>query len=275
IAETIHSLAGEKGGLGSNRPFVRINCPAIPETLLESELFGYQKGAFTGAAMDFKGKLRLADGGTLFLDEIAEFPKAIQSKLLRLLEQKTFEPLGSTTTIKINARIICATNRDLKVQVEQGLFREDLFYRINTITIFIPPLRERREDILPLAEFFLNKYAGELGKTGVCLSESAKEALLAYNWPGNIRELRNVVERAVVLTGDNVIRSSDLPFLPNLEREAVRNCTDKLEDIEKKMLLTTLKRCSGNISAAAKELGISRNKLRYRIKKYELKTGLK
>ena len=201
-------------------------------------------------------------------------PANIQPKLLRLLEEKCFEPLGSTTTIKINARIICATNRELKPLVEKGLFREDLFYRINTITINIPPLRDRREDIMPLSEFFLNKYAREMGKNICVFSEEVKKALLAYPWPGNVRELRNVVERSVVLSCGEVIGRTDI-----IQLESERECPEdnagqnKLTSLEKKVIADALKHCNGNVSAAAKEIGISRNTLKYRIKKYNLSNG--
>ena len=273
IAEAIHSFGCDRAGTGCNKPFIRINCPAIPETLLESELFGYRKGAFTGATRDFKGKVRFADGGTLFLDEIADFPKNIQPKLLRLLEEKTFESLGSNNTIKINTRIICTTNRDMKALVKEGLFREDLFYRINAITIYIPPLRDRQEDIMALSEFFLDKYAREMGKNITGFSNEVRKALTAYPWPGNIRELRNLVERAVVLSSSEVIKLSDLPMEFQRVNIKVHNPENKLETTEINLLLDALHRSNGNISAAAKELGISRSTLRYRMKKHMLKNG--
>ncbi len=270
IAEAIHNL-GNSAGTENRKPLIKINCPAIPATLLESELFGYQKGAFTGATTDFKGKVRLADGGTLFLDEIGDLPLNIQPKLLRLLEQKCFEPLGSTTTVTINTRIICSTNQDLESMVEKGLFREDLFYRINAITINIPPLRNRREDILPLSEFFLSKYSEEMGKKITGFSEGVKRALMSYDWPGNVRELRNVIERAVVLSGGQGITLSDIPLLESQEECPEEQVGEsKLKDLEKKLLTDALRKCNGNITAAAGEVGISRNTLRYRMKKYNL-----
>ena len=271
IAEAIHTAVA--GQVDSSRPFIAINCPTIPETLLESELFGYRKGAFTGANKDFPGKVRLAEGGTLFLDEIGDFPLSIQAKLLRLLEEKCFEPLGSSTIIKINTRILCATNRDLRAMVAEGLFRKDLYYRINTITIQIPPLRERPEDIIPISEHFLARYAGELGKCIMGLTEAAKMVLREYSWPGNVRELRNVMERAAVLNSSGEIRLSDLPRELQEETALRQPRISRLENIEKQALVNALNCHQWNISAAARELGISRGKLRHRLHKYELTGG--
>jgi len=266
IAETIHKLGGE-----SSRPFIAINCPTIPETLLESELFGYRRGAFTGAENDFKGKIRLSEGGTLFLDEIADIPLNVQAKLLRILEEKLFEPLGSNTTIRINNRIICATNRELKQLVDDGRFRKDLYYRINTITIDIPPLCKRTEDIIPLAEFFITHFAKQMQKGISGLSESVRQALIHYTWPGNVRELRNVMERAVVLSQGNQIEPADLP-LELREGSGVDQPRqdNKLESVEVRLLKDALNTYRGNVTAAAVALGISRSTLRYRMKKYGL-----
>jgi transcriptional regulator with PAS, ATPase and Fis domain len=269
IAETIHKLGGE-----ASRPFIAINCPTIPETLLESELFGYRRGAFTGAESDFKGKIRLSEGGTLFLDEIADIPLNVQAKLLRILEEKLFEPLGSNTTIKINNRIICATNRELKQLVSDGRFRKDLYYRINTITINIPPLSKRAEDIIPLAEFFMIRFAGQMQKQITGLSESARTALIRYTWPGNIRELRNVMERAVVLSQGNLIEPADLPFEFGEGGAVVQpGPNNRLESAELSLLKDALSTNQGNVTAAAVALGISRSTLRYRMKKYGLVRG--
>jgi DNA-binding NtrC family response regulator len=270
VAQAIHRLGGDP-----ERPFVAINCPTIPETLLESELFGYRRGAFTGADADFKGKVRLSEGGTLFLDEIAEIPLRIQAKLLRLLEEKQFEPLGSTSTVHINNRIICATNRDLAALVDSGAFRTDLYYRINTITLDIPPLRERPEDIIRLAELFLAKSAAEMQKRISGLAGEVTDALRAYHWPGNVRELRNVIERAVVLSQHRQIELSDLPAevreAPGGAPSADTSGADgKLERWERGILEQTLARHGGNISAAARELQMSRSRLRYRLRKYGL-----
>ncbi len=269
IAETIHDLGGE-----ADRPFIAINCPTIPETLLESELFGYRRGAFTGADGDFKGKIRLSEGGTLFLDEIADIPLSVQAKLLRVLEEKRFEPLGSNTTIRINNRIICATNHDLKHLVEERRFRKDLYYRINTITIRIPPLCERTGDIIPLAEFFLDHFAGHMRKGISGLSEAVKGALNRYTWPGNVRELRNVVERAVVLSQARQIELSDLPLeLQQDGGEPPLPQGNRLETAERGLLKDALTTHRGNVSAAALALGVSRSTLRYRMKKYGIAGG--
>ena len=273
VARAIHARSVERGKSASGVPFVSINCPAVPDTLIESELFGYRKGAFTGASQSFSGKLSQARGGVLFLDEIAEIPLSTQSKLLRFIEEKVFEPLGSTVKTRVEARIICATNRDLATLVREGKFREDLYYRINTITLRVPPLRERQEDILPLAGQFLLHYAGMLGKTAAELSDDAAETLLRHRWPGNVRELRNVVERAVVLSSGPLITVDLFPpevgGRPAAETaETVAAGTNKLEEIEKAALLAVMQKTGGNVSSAARELGITRDTLRYRIRKY-------
>jgi DNA-binding NtrC family response regulator len=260
IAENLHE--------DKDKPFIRIHCPAIPETLIESELFGYRKGAFTGADKDFKGKIRMAEGGTLFLDEIGDLPQQVQPKLLRMLEEKTFEPLGSTTSYTINTRIICATNRDLESLAASGAFRQDLFYRINTITIKVPPLRNRKDDILPLAEFFLELFCKEMGKDTLFLDSDAKSILLEYTWPGNVRELKNVIERSVVLCRNKKISPPDLPLQLCPPREGVPKGT--LAATEKSLLTEALSACDDNITQAAKTLGISRSTMRYRMSKYNL-----
>ena len=270
IAETLHDLGGE-----ASRPFIAINCPTIPETLLESELFGYRKGAFTGADTDFKGKIRLSEGGTLLLDEIADIPLNVQAKLLRILEEKRFEPLGSNTTIQINNRVLCTTNRELRELVDDGRFRKDLFYRINTIIIEIPPLCERVEDILPLAEFFLARFAGEMQKEISGLTAAVEEVLRGYAWPGNVRELRNVMERAVVLSRARQIELPDLPLKLQQDGGDPPPQDNKLESLERSLLKDALAAHQGNVSAAALDLGISRSTLRYRIKKYHLGGWLK
>jgi DNA-binding NtrC family response regulator len=270
LARTIHEMEPRHGSAGY-APFVSINCPSIPDTLLESELFGYRKGAFTGADRDFEGKVRLADGGTLFLDEIAEIPPSTQPKLLRLLEEKSFEPLGSTAAVTANTRIICATNRELPRLVDGGQFRKDLYYRINTITISIPPLRERREDILPLAEFFCRRVSAEVGKRQKRLSEEVRAAFETYDWPGNVREIKNIIERACVLSDSDTIRLADIPG--ELHRPAqgqALNRMDQVRQLEKEMIRRKLEDCRWNLSAAARELGVTRSTLRYRVTKYRL-----
>jgi len=269
VARAIHAQAAERARTGFSVPFVNINCPAVPDTLIESELFGYRKGAFTGATQNFSGRICLADNGVLFLDEIAEIPLKTQAKLLRFMEDKTFEPLGSTARIRVETRIICATNTDLAAMVRDGLFREDLFYRINTITIRIPPLRERTEDILPLAEHFLGQLSVTIGKPMRGISPEARQALCAYAWPGNARELRNIIERAVVLSVSDVIQPDCLP--PEIKApRSVAAGDNKLEQVERGLLDQALRRHGGNISAAARELGITRDTIRYRMRKYGL-----
>jgi len=275
IARAIHARSVERGRSDFSVPFVSINCPAVPDTLIESELFGYRKGAFTGASQNFAGKLSQARGGVLFLDEIAEIPHPTQGKLLRFIEEKVFEPLGSTARMKVEARIICATNRDLEALVKEGKFREDLFYRINTITLRVPPLRERREDILPLAGQFLEHFAVTLGKPARAFSEDTRRALLAHAWPGKVRELRNAVERAVVLCSAEVITAASLPpqVLGTRPAAAAPENGNKLEQMERAALVEVMRRTGGNVSLAARELGVSRDTLRYRIRKYGISPG--
>ena len=286
LARAIHRAYA--GGKFEAKPFVSINCPAVPESLLESELFGYRKGAFTGADQDFRGKVEQADGGSLFFDEIGDLPASIQPKLLRLLENRTFEALGSGKTQNIDIRIICATNRNLGRLVGEGRFREDLFYRINTFTIEMPPLRDRHEDIIPLSDFFLRRFAFEARKGVVAFSPRVVDYFAAYSWPGNVRELKNVIERAVILCSGTEIVEDDLPR--ELRRACDGGCIDttaiptpsapeppqsanQIEGAERALILDALDRSSGNITAAARILGITRNTLRYRIRKYGLESA--
>lgn len=278
--EVVSRALHEAFAAGRDRvPFVSVNCPAVPENLLESELFGYRRGAFTGAQKDFKGKVELADGGTLFFDEIGDLPPSIQPKLLRLLENKTFEPLGSGQTKRVDIRVLCATNRDLKRMVRDGKFREDLYYRINTFTIPLPALRDRREDIELLAEFFVKRYSGEMRKEIDGFEAETYKLLKAYSWPGNVRELKNVVERAVVLCSDYRIGARDLPAeltsaceeLGDRPEAGLLPLPSALDDQERRLLLDTLEREGWNVSAASRKLGITRNTMRYRMQKYGLK----
>ena len=224
------------------RPFVVVNCAALPEELVESELFGHEKGAFTGAHQRRPGKLELADGGTVFLDEIGEMPPTLQAKLLRVLQDHAFERVGGTGTIQVDVRVIAATNRDLGRAVQEGRFREDLFFRLNVIPITLPPLRERREDVPLLAEFFLKKLAEDLERPGVSLSPEAREALLHLDWPGNVRELHNVLERAVVLSSGDVIEPEDLevlaPATPSPRPTTRRSSTPRREMFSSRPLAT-------------------------------------
>ncbi len=276
VARAIHTIYQ---GL-ERKPFISINCPAVPESLLESELFGYRKGAFTGADADFPGKIRLAQGGTLFLDEIGDLPLAIQPKLLRLLEHKTIEPLGLGKTITIDTRIICATNKNLTELVAAGEFRGDLLYRINTFHVEIPPLRERTEDIEPLLEFFLDKYSSELNLGDKQFSRKALRVLQSYSWPGNVRELRNLVERTAILSPGpeigvesfpEIMRKTKLRRTPqNRSAVIISGNSENLTDIERNLLMDALESNLGNISAAARALGITRNTMRYRLKKHSI-----
>ena len=276
LARVIHTNGPRPDG-----PFIAINCAAIPETLLEAELFGYERGAFTGATQRKPGRFELAAGGTLFLDEIGELSPVIQAKLLRVLQEKTFERLGGTVTLKTDARIIAATNRDLGQLIVERRFREDLFYRLNVYPILIPPLRERKEDLLPLALHFLRKYSRELGKEVTGLSKEARDLLLRYDWPGNVRELENVIERAVILCRGDVVTVEDLPLslreqrLPLSSGEALRLPAGgiALAELEKQLIRQALEEMHYNKSKASKLLGLSRTQLRTRIKQYRLESS--
>jgi two-component system NtrC family response regulator len=272
VARMLHTqYAGEQ----ERKPFVSVNCPAVPESLLESELFGYRKGAFTGATKDFNGKVGIADGGTLFFDEIGDLPLGLQPKLLRLLENKTYEPLGSAAVRKVDLRVLCATNKDLKPMVHEGKFREDLFYRINAITIAIPPLRDRAEDIPLLAAAFLERYSREIGKAVMCFEAEAVSRISRYSWPGNVRELKNVIERAVVLCSGTTIGIGDLPAELRMDpgADGWEAGGNRLQTMERRLLVEALENAGWNVSEAARRLGISRNTIRYRIQKYGLSGG--
>jgi DNA-binding NtrC family response regulator len=268
IAKAVHHASARAG-----RPFVAVNCGAVPETLLESELFGYVRGAFTGAAVSKLGLFEEADGGTLFLDEIAEMPAALQVKLLRALQSGEVRRLGATQAATIDVRVIAATHGDLATLISQGSFREDLFYRLNVIQIILPPLRDRREDIPALAEHFLAQSAGKLGRT-LRLSSEAVERLLRYPWPGNVRELENAIERAAILARSDILEPEDLPPhvsaglqlgpSPTLPRQTT------LADAERIHILQTLERFGRNHSGAAEALGIGRTTLWRKLKEYGL-----
>ena len=262
VARLIHQLSPRREG-----PFVSVHCAALAESLLESELFGHERGAFTGATSTRKGRFELAAGGTLFLDEIGDLTSAIQVKLLRILQEKEFERVGGSKSIMVDTRIISATNRDLKSAVAAGRFREDLYYRLNVFPIALPTLKERSEAILFLAEYFASKYGASFGKKITGFNEGAKAALLAYRWPGNIRELQNVIERAVILSGGVI----DAPLL-NLEidPEAADVASGLLKLGERELISKTLAETGGNRKKAAEILGISLRTLQYRIKEYGL-----
>lgn len=259
VARAVHSASPR-----SQANFIPVSCAALPETLLEAELFGCEKGAFTGADRRRLGRFELANAGTIFLDEIGDIPPSTQVKLLRVLQERQFERLGGTEPISVDVRIIAATNQDLEAKIKERSFREDLYYRLNVVSLEIPPLRERREDILPLVEHFLKKYSGLTGKKMAGISRESRDALLRYSWPGNIRELENWVERAVVLARQEVITTSDLP-LQGLETEEPND--KSLEAVERRHIERTLKETGGNLTKTAQILRIHRNTLRQKIKK--------
>jgi len=266
VAEAIH-LASPR----ARSPFVRLHCAALSESLLESELFGHERGAFTGAVGRREGRFKQADGGTLFLDEIGEISPAVQVKLLRFLQEKTFERVGGNETLKVDVRVIAATNRDLLAEIKKGTFREDLFYRLNVVTVELPPLRERRGDIPALASFFLRRYAAENGKTIETFADDALATLLEYRWPGNVRELENVIERAVVLCEGSKIEKRHLPpsVVPAEERDGVPAIPGStIAELERYAILKTLEACGGSTSKAATVLGVSPRKIQYKLHEY-------
>ncbi|MBW1972389.1 MAG: sigma-54-dependent Fis family transcriptional regulator [Deltaproteobacteria bacterium] len=270
IANAIHQLSQRKDG-----PFVKVNCAAIPETLLEAEMFGYVRGAFTGASTKREGRFSLANKGTIFLDEIGDMPISTQAKLLRVIQEREFEPLGSSNSIKVDVRIIAATNKDLKKEIKEGKFREDLYYRLSVVEIDVPPLRERKEDIPILAHHFLNE-ASKRNKINVKQFEPlAMDLLIRYNWPGNIRELENLIERGVVLSKGEFFTHDLLP--PNLKEESEKtqniapNLLMPLKEVEKQLIINALKKTSGNKTKAAQILGITRKTLFNKIKEHKIK----
>jgi len=258
----------------ADKPFVKVNCTAMPETLLESELFGHEKGAFTGATERKLGRFERAHGGTIFLDEIGDFPPNLQVKLLQVIQFKEFERVGGLETIKTNVRLIVATNKNLEEQIEKGLFREDLYYRINVFPIYLPPLRERKDDIMLLADYFLEKCAAENNKDISRISTPAIEMLTRYHWPGNVRELENCIERAVLLCDGDVIRSEHLPpslqMIRKTDSVAKRSLTEIITNKEKELIIDALKKSGGQQRKAANELGITERMLGYKLKKYNI-----
>ncbi len=263
FAHAIHKLSRRKDG-----PLIKVNCSALPETLLESELFGYVRGAFTDAKKDKPGRFKLAEGGTIFLDEIGDVSVAVQVKLLRVIEQKEFEPLGATYTEKVDVRIIAATNRDLEEMVKDGRFREDLYYRLNVMKVELPPLRERRDDIPLLVEHFIQKYNKKMGKEIEGVSEEAMRLLLNHTYPGNVRELENILEHAFILCKGRIILPEHLPHY--LHAKAPSLPAASLREWEREMIKEALRRSGGNITRAARELGIHRTTLWRKMKKYHL-----
>lgn len=273
VANAIHQNSGRK-----EKPFLKVNCAALPENLLESELFGHEKGAFTGAVGRKDGRFKAADGGTIFLDEIAEMSTTTQAKILRVLQEREFESLGSNKTIGVDVRVIAATNRDLQIEVESGEFREDLYYRLNVVPVLVPPLRERREDIPRLIEHFTAQLSSKIGKKITGVRDEALSLLKMYAWPGNVRELENVIERAVIMSRSEQIDTDNLP-------ESIRNITESddeekgrdtiapgitLKNAEKLLITETLKQTGGNRTRCAEILGITRRTLQNKIKEYNI-----
>ena len=266
IAEAIHHASTRTA-----KPFVRLNCAALAESLLESELFGHERGAFTGAVARREGRFKQADGGSLFLDEISEIPQGTQVKLLRFLQERTFERVGGNETVKVDVRVIAATNKNLEAEIKKGTFREDLFYRLNVVTVELPPLRDRKGDVPALASFFLRRYAAENGRQIEGFSHEALERLSSYGWPGNVRELENVVERAVVLCDGPQIEQKHLPasLVPAESRDGVPAIPGtSIADLERYAILKTLEACGGSTSKAAMILGISTRKVQYKLHEY-------
>jgi len=277
LAKVIHYESSRKSG-----PFIEINCSSLPETLIESELFGYEKGAFTDAKQAKKGLFEIADGGTVYMDEIGDVPPAIQVKLLRVMEEKSFKHIGGSKSIHVDVRIIAATNRDLEKEVKEGNFREDLYYRLKVLPLYVPPLRERKEDILPLTEYFVSQLNRELRKNINYVSQDVKDLMLLYHWPGNVRELKNVVERMMILAESDTLLPELLPeeirkpkkeevsegmrrFYVTVPEEGI-----SLEEVERELIRQALLTARGNQSKAARLLKISRDTLRYRIQKLGL-----
>ncbi len=268
VADAIHNLSGRK-----DRPFIKVHCAALSESLLESELFGHEKGAFTGAVSRRRGRFELANGGSIFLDEIGEIAPSVQIKLLRVLQEKTFERVGGEETIEVDVRVISATNRDLKNDIAVGNFREDLYYRLNVVNIDVPPLRERKDDIPLLAAAFIREFAKENNKPVEAIDPKARAALYAYSWPGNIRELRNCIESAVVMCKGTIIQLDDLPpgITESDDSDVIRvEVGATLSKAEREVIRRTLLHYNGNKSKTSEVLGIGRKTLHRKIKEYNL-----
>src|SRR5438105_3106348 len=272
VARTIHALSRRRAGA-----FIEVNCAAIPEELIESELFGHVRGAFTGAVADRRGKFEVADGGTIFLDEIGDMSVKTQAKVLRVLQEQTMEPVGGTNRITVDARVLAATNKDLQAEIRAGRFREDLYFRLNVIPIFVPPLRERQEDIPLLADHFMSEFAREYGRRAKTFDSGARSTLQRYPWPGNVRELRNVIERLMIMVPGDAISSSDLGFLDpsglprpagddaSAERLSLHEARDRFE---RDLILRTLAEQQGNMSRTAEVLGVERSNLYRKMKAF-------
>ena len=264
VARAIHALSQRK-----DEKFIPVSCAALPETLLESELFGYERGAFTGAVKKREGRFELADRGTLFLDEIGDIPLETQVKLLRVIESQRFERLGGKDTLNVDVRIISATNQDLEKKIKEKSFREDLYYRLNVISVSIPALRERKEDIIALVEYFIKKSNQKCGKEVKGITQRAKEILLSYDWPGNVRELENIIERGVVLSRGEALDEEDLSSLSFGRRKGMPSDLS-LKEMEKSHILNVLEKTDWNLGKAAEMLGIHRNTLRLKMKEYKV-----
>ena len=269
IADAIHQNSPRR-----ERPFIKVNCAALPETLLESELFGHEKGSFTGAVARKQGRFQLAHKSSILLDEVAEMAPTTQAKILRVLQEREFEPLGSTQTIKVDTRVIAATNKNLEEEIKAGRFREDLYYRLNVVGLEVPPIRERREDISLLTDFFLKRYAKRNKRILKGFTPRAIDLLMRYEWPGNVREIENVVERAVIMARGEMITPAEFPeILQQLDPEVKATYVNlspgrTLKDVEKDMIIRTLEETEGNRTHAAKILGISRRTLQLKLKEY-------
>jgi two-component system nitrogen regulation response regulator NtrX len=273
VARSVYAMSNRKDG-----PFVDVNCAAIPEELIESELFGYEKGAFTGASGKKIGKFDMADGGTILLDEIGDMSVMTQAKILRILQEQTFARVGGTKTIKVDVRVLAATNQNLKKKIEDGTFREDLFYRLNVIPLYVPPLRERLEDIPLLAEHFIEEFAGEDKRRKKTFSDAAMKVLTRYRWPGNVRELKNLIERLIIMSPDQVIDAGDLP--ESIRSDHDRDVTDDLlnhkslkearDHFEHVFIAKKLSENDYNITQTAKALGLERSHLHKKIKAYNI-----
>lgn len=273
IAHAIHYQSER-----ANRPFIKVNCAAVPETLIESEFFGHEKGSFTGASSTHRGRFELANGGSLLLDEITEVPLALQAKLLRAIQEQEFERIGGSKPIRVDVRIIATSNRDMKEAIASKKIREDLFYRLNVMPIHLPPLRERKEDILPLAEYFIEKLCQENHKNRKKLTAEAKKIMQDYDWPGNVRELANILERAVVLSATDKIAAEEI-YLTNIPINSFKDfpptsTTMTLDELEKKMIIETLQKLKNNRTKTAETLGISVRTLRNKLQAYKIKDHL-
>jgi len=275
VASAIHELSAR-----ARHPLIKVNCAAIPETLLEDELFGHERGAYTGAHAQRKGRFEAAHRGSIFLDEIGEMSTALQAKLLRVLQEREFERVGGSETVPVDVRVIASTNRNLEKGVREGVFREDLYYRINVVPIVLPPLRERREDILVLAHHFLERFSARNNKPIKGITPAAQQKLQAYNWQGNVRELENCIERAVVMAQGASLEAHDIALNPDITRVAHDDIASQLvqqdfsiEDFERKLIETSLRKTGGNQSRAAELLGLTRRTLQYRMEKYNIQVG--